>query len=113
MGVVVLIQGGMRLTQPSDAGIGQWTAGWVAVASGFALLAGFLTPPAAALALVSAMVQWINMAPAPGASLFLPKLLDAFLGAVAVAIVFLGPGGFSLDARLFGLREIVLPPRQS
>ena len=109
----MLIQGGMKLTQPSDAGIVQWTAGWVAVASGFALLAGFLTPLAAALAFVCAMAPWIYMAPAPGASLFLPKLLAAFLGAVAVAIVFLGPGGFSIDARLFGLREIVIPPRQS
>jgi uncharacterized membrane protein YphA (DoxX/SURF4 family) len=112
VGVVVLIQVGMRLTQPSDAGIGQWTAGWVAVASGFALLTGFLTPLAAALTLVSAMVPWMYIAPAAGAILFLQNLLAAFLGAVAVAIVFLGPGGFSLDARLFGLREIVIPPRQ-
>jgi len=43
----------------------------------------------------------------------LPYFLAAFLGAVAVAIVFLGPGGFSLDARLFGLREIVIHPRHS
>jgi uncharacterized membrane protein YphA (DoxX/SURF4 family) len=113
VGIVMLIQGGMKLTQPSDAGIGQWTAACVAAASGFALLAGFLTPLAAALALVSAMAPWTYMAPSPDASLFLPKLLAAFLGAVAVSIVFLGPGGFSLDARLFGLREIVIHPRQS
>jgi hypothetical protein len=113
VGIVVLIEASMKLTQPSDAGTGQWTANWLAAASGFALLAGFLTPLAAALALVSAMVSWIYMAPAPGASLFLPKLLVAFLGTVAVAIVFLGPGGFSLDARLFGLREIVINRRQS
>jgi uncharacterized membrane protein YphA (DoxX/SURF4 family) len=113
VGIVLLIQTGMKLTEQSDAGIGLWTAGCVAVASGSALLAGFLTPLAAALALVSAMAPWIHMAPVPGANLFLPKLLAAFLGAVAVAIVFLGPGGFSLDARLFGLREIVIHPRQS
>ena len=28
---------------------------------------------------------------------------------MAVAIVFLGPGAFSLDARLFGRREIIIP----
>jgi uncharacterized membrane protein YphA (DoxX/SURF4 family) len=112
VGIVVLIQGGMKLAQPSDPGIGQWIAGWVAVASGLALLAGFLTP-LAALAVVCGMVPGIYMAPPPGGSLFLPKLLAAFLGTVAVAIVFLGPGGFSLDARLFGLREIIIPPRQS
>ncbi len=28
---------------------------------------------------------------------------------ILVALVFLGPGAFSLDARLFGRREIIIP----
>lgn len=30
---------------------------------------------------------------------------------IAIALVFLGPGAFSIDARRFGRREIVIPPR--
>jgi hypothetical protein len=29
---------------------------------------------------------------------------------MAVAVALMGPGAFSLDARLFGRREIVIPP---
>jgi hypothetical protein len=30
-----------------------------------------------------------------------------------VTIIGLGPGAFSLDARMFGRREIIIPPRAS
>jgi len=36
--------------------------------------------------------------------------LAAFsLAAMSAALVLLGPGAFSLDARLFGRREIIIP----
>jgi hypothetical protein len=36
--------------------------------------------------------------------------LTAFnLAAISAALVLLGPGSFSLDARLFGRREIIIP----
>jgi hypothetical protein len=45
-----------------------------------------------------------------------PDLLtgaDALVIAVAAAIVLIGPGAWSLDARLFGLREIIPRPPTS
>jgi hypothetical protein len=48
----------------------------------------------------------------PSAAALLPRLdgAGAIVGlAAAAALVFLGPGAFSLDARLFGRREIFIP----
>ena len=51
------------------------------------------------------------MFPVPVPNLFDEKLSAILAAIIAVAIVFLGPGAFSLDARLFGRREIIIPPR--
>jgi uncharacterized membrane protein YphA (DoxX/SURF4 family) len=81
----------------------------VAIASGILLLIGFLSPAAAVLiALGSAGVTF------PGCPRLATTLLDArpatgFLIVMAVAVVLLGPGAFSLDSYLFGRREIVIP----
>lgn len=58
------------------------------------LAAGFMTPAAAAVAAAMAL------------------LYDApSIAAIAVALALLGPGAFSVDARLFGRREIVIEER--
>jgi uncharacterized membrane protein YphA (DoxX/SURF4 family) len=113
VGVTILLQGVLELTQSPDAGIGTWVAGSIAVAAGISLVAGFLTPIAAALVGLGAMGLWISLIPAPQPNLFPSKLLIAFLAAVAGVIVLLGPGAFSFDARLFGLREIIIPRSRS
>ena len=38
------------------------------------------------------------------------RLSLILLMAMTVAIFLLGPGAYSLDARLFGRREIIIPP---
>jgi uncharacterized membrane protein YphA (DoxX/SURF4 family) len=79
------------------------------VAVGALLLIGYLTPVAgvlAALFCVSSAFSWL---PVLSPELFKDKL-SAALGAIIVAsLVCLGPGAFSLDARLFGRREIIIP----
>jgi hypothetical protein len=47
--------------------------------------------------------------PVPSLELFAVKPTTAFATVIAVALVCLGPGAFSLDARLFGRREIIIP----
>jgi hypothetical protein len=60
----------------------------------------------AALAIIGVALPWL---PAPPLSLFNSKLSLIFVGIMAVAIMLLGPGAFSLDCRLFGRREIIIP----
>ena len=85
--------------------------GALAVAVGISLLAGFLTPIAATL--LSTAGVWILIASLAVPSALMSKAFVALLAAAAAAIVLLGPGAFSIDARLFGWREIIIPPSRS
>jgi len=72
------------------------------------LLLGYLTPLASILAGLSnlggAFSSLLQPAPSPLAT----KAAVAIATVIAAALVCLGPGAFSLDARLFGRREIVI-----
>ena len=92
------------------SGAWSWGLGALAVAAGAALLIGILTPVFAGLAaLAGSMVAFSRLPPAiPNVLGGAPAVILVALMAVAVAL--LGPGAWSLDARLFGRREIVIPP---
>jgi uncharacterized membrane protein YphA (DoxX/SURF4 family) len=77
--------------------------------SGVCLLAGVMTPFVSLLVVVGGLAYALKWAPATTASFFNSKLAILYLTAMAAAIVFLGPGAFSFDARLFGRREIKIP----
>jgi uncharacterized membrane protein YphA (DoxX/SURF4 family) len=105
----VLLQSALDLARHPDPTIGTWVADALAVAAGLSLLAGFLTPIAAAVVSVFAAAMWVFPLPPPVPNLFASKPCLGFLVAVTVVVALLGPGAFSLDARLFGLREIIIP----
>jgi uncharacterized membrane protein YphA (DoxX/SURF4 family) len=81
----------------------------VGIILGIGLIAGLLTP------VVSVLVAIINGAACVSA--FWETLPDskiagfttASLTIVSIALAFLGPGALSLDARLYGRREIIIP----
>ena len=90
--------------------------GWVtvavsflAIASSVSLLIGYLTPFSAVLVALTSLGTALSWFPAPNPNLFDTKLATALATVIAVAIICLGPGTFSLDARLFGRREITIP----
>jgi uncharacterized membrane protein YphA (DoxX/SURF4 family) len=83
----------------------------VAVVTGIALLLGYLTPVAATLGALTSMVAGFAWPPPLSLGPDLTKLSSALLMVIAVALVCLGPGAFSLDARNYGRREIVIPHR--
>ncbi len=82
------------------------------LAGGVCLLIGFLTPLVAALIGIAVLVNAVSL-PLRGGYLFNNKLATVEIVVMAVAIGLLGPGAFSVDARLFGRREIVIPAGSS
>jgi hypothetical protein len=79
--------------------------------AGMALIAGVATPVAGvsvALASAGMAMAWL---PSPSISVLDDPASLGFLATIAIAIVLLGPGAYSTDAKLFGRREIVIPTR--
>jgi hypothetical protein len=79
--------------------------GALLIASSVAVLVGLLTASSATLLAATIMWFWL---PVHGEALLShsPAALLTFADAVALSL--LGPGAFSIDARLFGPREIVV-----
>lgn len=96
------------MRQPSAPGELMSIGAVLAVVSGLAVLAGFMTPVAgvvAGLATLAIVATWVP----PGASGFIDRLAALILAIDAAALALLGPGALSMDARLFGRREIIIP----
>jgi len=70
------------------------------------LCLGFLTPILAVIACATAVANlfWGDQA---GDFVFILRVLTS------AALFFLGPGAYSVDAKLFGLRVTVVPPRKN
>lgn len=79
------------------------------VAVGVLLLIGCLTRFAALLAAVAGLGSVFLWFPTPNVGLFETRVTTTLAVVITAAVVCLGPGAFSVDARLFGRREIIIP----
>jgi uncharacterized membrane protein YphA (DoxX/SURF4 family) len=103
-GGTVAVQGAVHVLSVGPSNPGACVIGVLAVAGGILVLLGFLTPVNGALVALSMPLFWYpNVSP----GLFLKPIGGFLLAADAAAIALLGPGAFSIDARLFGRREIL------
>jgi uncharacterized membrane protein YphA (DoxX/SURF4 family) len=109
--MVALVQGGFYLADSANSAPGGWLSGLLGLGAGAALLAGLLTPIAGLVVCLGVLGIGFSTVPAPMPNLFDEKLPVILTAIMTAAIVFLGPGAFSMDARLFGRREIIIPPR--
>jgi len=71
------------------------------------LCLGFLTPILAVVACATAVANLFLADQPPGNVVYIFRILTS------AALIFLGPGAYSVDARLFGLRVTVVPPRKN
>jgi uncharacterized membrane protein YphA (DoxX/SURF4 family) len=107
LGLSLLVQAGYYVRDP-DAPPAAWIMGISSVLSAGLLLIGLLTPLVSSALVLGALGVWISLLPACTPTLF-DSRAAIFAITILVAIVGLGPGAFSVDARLFGRREIVFP----
>jgi uncharacterized membrane protein YphA (DoxX/SURF4 family) len=75
------------------------------IALGISLGVGFVTPLASSLAALTTIVSALYGLLAHESSAV------AFIVVIAVALLCLGPGAFSLDARRYGRHEIIIPQK--
>jgi putative oxidoreductase len=107
-GAAIITEGIFYFTR-ADSALDALISGCLALAAGALLLAGFLTPIAAVLAAGTAAVGFLLL-PASSANFFDSRSALVFAITMLIATACLGPGAFSVDARVFGRREIIIPP---
>lgn len=111
LGGLAAALGALYLSSRVEHAAAVWVIASVLIISGVALVIGFLTPFASlgiGLCLLGMALSWFPEPPFGGLA---APLLVVVVVVIAVGIGLLGPGGFSIDGRLFGRREIVIPPR--
>lgn len=109
LSATAFVAGGNYLADGFDSAARNWIIGAIYLACGASFLIGLLTPQFAVLFCLGAGFSAISAASPIGQILLGYRLAALYAIVMAIAVVLLGPGAFSLDARLFGRREIIIP----
>ena len=86
-----------------------WGAATFAIGAGVAVTVGLFTSATAGLMGLATGAIALGWIPWGGTEPLVPVVSAVFVVSMSVAIALLGPGAFSIDARLRGHREIVIP----
>jgi uncharacterized membrane protein YphA (DoxX/SURF4 family) len=112
-GAVLITQGVTYFGHERGMGFSMLAVVSVISAVGFLLLIGFLTRLVALIAAMVGVSSLFSWFPAANVVPSVTPTTAALSAAIAAAVICLGPGAFSLDARLFGRREIIIPTSPS
>ncbi len=107
--IAALLQSAAYLTDDRVLTLAAGVAAVIGLACGVLLLIGFLTPIVSSVLSAGLIAMALNVFPASTAHLFDSKSSVIFALTITLSIACLGPGAFSIDARIFGRREIIIP----
>ena len=107
-GVVLLCQANALLEHAHELNFLAWAFLALAIVAGVLLIIGFQTRVAALSAAIISAGSWLSLLPRFNGPLHVgtTAVLSAIIG---FAVLCLGPGAVSLDGRLFGRREVIIP----
>jgi uncharacterized membrane protein YphA (DoxX/SURF4 family) len=108
-GAILITQGIACLGDERDLGLLVLTVISVMSLLGLLLLMGFLTRFVAIASVLVALGCIFSLLPISRVGPLVTPTTAALVVVIAIAITCLGPGALSLDARLFGRREIIIP----
>ena len=109
-GGAIASQGGLYLAHSSEPTAAGWALSLLAIVGGLALVAGLFTPGAALSVSVAALCIAAIGIPAPDTGFRIDRASAILVIVDGIALALLGPGAHSIDAYLFGRREIIMPP---
>jgi putative oxidoreductase len=110
-GVIILTQVVLQTSRQNDPKLGFLFLTLLFGTSGVFLLLGFLTPIAGLYASLYSLGVALSWIPMPASVVFDAKIASPEMIAMSIALTLLGPGAYSVDARLFGRREIIIPTK--
>lgn len=113
LGVPLLVEGAALLADRRDTTSPLIVVALISVAAGVALQFGYYVGRAGTAGGVSVIAVHFLSLHGEHLNLFSSRIACFLAISIAIALVFLGPGAFSIDARRFGRREIVIPPRST
>jgi uncharacterized membrane protein YphA (DoxX/SURF4 family) len=102
---------GLLCLATREAGATVRILGGLTVLTGILLVTGFRTRLASFLIALGIAFISLHTFSLPTRELFDRLLPTLFAETMSTAVVFLGPGAFSIDAYLYGRREIIIPYR--
>ena len=106
LGLVFIIQGRFCLI---DIDPGSRLAGACAAFLGGVLAIGFLTPIAGILGALGGLLVVLSIIPGWSSPLSHSVYALFLIGVILVEILLAGPGAYSIDSRIFGRREVIIP----
>ncbi len=109
MGLTLVAQGVAYLNNWNSQTVMALAIATLCLVSGTCLIAGFLTPLACTLTVLGSFGLAFSWLPLPAHDVLSGNLVIVNMIVMAIAVAVLGPGAFSLDSRMFGRREIIIP----